>query len=474
MKTAFNKIFQSKSFPDADWLGIRLVTEKVNLRSVRDEHPLSNKVSLTQGIMAEALVDGMFGYASTNQLDEAGITRAVQSAVEQARAASKHKLFSFSQSQRPASRGNYQTTPSPQPMALSTINDLLHDSCKALKSSSQIVKALTYAQLSDIQINYYSSSGADFEQKIHLVDVFMEAIAADKSTNQKRSKGWCLQTGDAELANFHMIIEAKRIGEQALELLAAPDCPNENTNVILAPDQMMLQIHESIGHPLELDRILGDERNYAGWSFIKLEDFGKLKYGAPILNITFDPTVSNSYASYGFDDSGNQAKKEYIIKDGLLVSALGSLESQARADVKGVANYRACSWNRAPIDRMANLHMEAGDKNFDALLSQVENGIYMETNRSWSIDDYRNKFQFGCEYARRIKNGKLGEVLKNPNYRGITDSFWHNLSAVGDSSTVVNQGLSNCGKGEPNQVIKVSHRSPACAFRNIDVFGGVA
>ena len=155
-----------------------------------------------------------------------------------------------------------------------------------------------------------------------------------------------------------------------------------------------------------------------------------------------------------------------------MLRGLGGLESQERSKIDGVANVRACSWNRAPIDRMANLNLEPGTSSFDEIISAVEYGVYMETNRSWSIDDYRNKFQFGCEYGKIIKDGKLTKTIKNPNYRGVSTPFWNNLSMVGDESTFEVHGTPNCGKGEPNQVIRVGHASPLCKFNNIEIFGG--
>jgi predicted Zn-dependent protease len=236
---------------------------------------------------------------------------------------------------------------------------------------------------------------------------------------------------------------------------------------------MMLQIHESIGHPLELDRILGDERNYAGTSFVTLDMFGRYAYGSPLLNVTFDPTEAHEFASYGWDDEGNKAERVTLIEDGVLRRPLGGVTSQARSGLPGVANARASSWNRPPIDRMANLNVEPGDQSFDELVGQVERGVYMRTNVSWSIDDSRNKFQFGCEYGRLIEDGQLKGVVKNNNYRGISATFWRNLKAVGDRSTREVLGTPFCGKGEPNQIIRVGHASPACLFSDVDVFGGV-
>jgi len=236
------------------------------------------------------------------------------------------------------------------------------------------------------------------------------------------------------------------------------------------PDQMMLQIHESIGHPLELDRILGDERNYAGWSFVKPQDFGRLQYGSELMNVSFDPTRSQELASYAFDDAGQRADKEMLIEKGVLKRGLGSVDSQLRSGLPGVANFRSSSWNRAPIDRMANINLEPGSASLDELIAQVERGVLMATNRSWSIDDYRNKFQFGCEYAQLIENGTLGRVVRNPNYRGVTVDFWRRLVGVGRDPAAY--GSLFCGKGEPSQVIRVGHASPPCLFRDVEVFGG--
>jgi predicted Zn-dependent protease len=265
---------------------------------------------------------------------------------------------------------------------------------------------------------------------------------------------------------------APRIAEEALELVAAPNCPTGTMDVLLAPDQMILQIHESIGHPLELDRILGDERNYAGTSFVTPEMFGRYQYGSSLLNITFDPTRPEQFASYRFDDEGQPARREYIIRSGVLVRALGGAVSQLRAGVPGVANSRATSWNRPPIDRMANLNLEPGSSSLEEMVAAVENGVYMETNCSWSIDDSRNKFQFGCEWGRRIENGRLTTVVKKPNYRGVSATFWRSLKMVGGGDTFAIMGALYCGKGEPNQGIGVGHASPACLFADVEVFGG--
>jgi predicted Zn-dependent protease len=234
-------------------------------------------------------------------------------------------------------------------------------------------------------------------------------------------------------------------------------------DVLLMPDQMMLQVHESIGHPLELDRILGDERNYAGTSFVTPEVFGSYRYGSELLNVTFDPTPANELASYRYDDEGLGAEKVWLIRDGILVSPLGG---------EGVANSRASGWNRPPIHRMANLNVEPGASTLEEMVGSIERGVLMRTNSSWSIDDSRNKFQFGCEWGELIEGGRRRGVVRNPGYRGMSATFWRSLRAVGDASTFEVHGTRYCGKGEPNQGIHCGHAAPACVFAGVEVFGG--
>jgi predicted Zn-dependent protease len=348
--------------------------------------------------------------------------------------------------------------------------------CQQLKINDKIIQTTATVGTDQKETWFVSSNGSEIYQNILSLSHHFGAIAQDGTIVQQRSNNGAhansYQGGWELFKQDNLWHQVQKVGEQALELLTAEECPNTRTNLVLAPDQMMLQIHESIGHPLEIDRILGDERNYAGGSFVTKDDFGKLEYGSPLMNITFDPTVPGEFASYSFDDTGAAATKEYVIKKGILQRGLGSLESQARADLPGVACARACSWNRPPIDRMANLNLEPGNATFEEIISGIEHGIYMESNRSWSIDDQRYKFQFGCEYAKLIENGKLTKTLRNPNYRATTPEFWHSLIKVGNDTNWQIYGTPFCGKGEPNQAISVGHGSPVCEFANVEVFGG--
>ncbi|MGB8699196.1 MAG: TldD/PmbA family protein, partial [Thermosynechococcaceae cyanobacterium] len=381
---------------------------------------------------------------------------------------------------RPKAMGQYASSPQ-QPLEAISASDLvglLTTVCETLKVSDKVVQTSAFAQTVETEQRFVSSNGSDVTQHFFFVDTDYSATAQDGTIIQKRSDNGqmarCYQAGVEVFDPASVLARARQIGEQAVELLAAEDCPTTTTTLVLAPDQMMLQIHESIGHPLELDRILGDERNYAGSSFVKCSDFGTLVYGSPLMNVVFDPTVPGELAGYAFDDAGMPAQREYLIQAGLLLRGLGSLESQTRSKIPGVANFRATSWNRPPIDRMANLNLEPGTSTFEEMIGEIEYGVYMESNRSWSIDDYRNKFQFGCEYAKLIEKGQFTKTLRNPNYRGITNPFWRSLVKVGDRSTMGVYGTPFCGKGEPNQTIRVGHASPTCVFTNIEVFGGAA
>jgi predicted Zn-dependent protease len=465
---------------DAEWVGLRQVSEKSSTRYVRDGNPEANRQSRSQGVMVEVLANGQFGYAATNRLDQASIQAAAEQAQQQAIAAAPWAIHSFTTDVRPKAVGQY-TSPVQQPSDTISVSDLvglLTQVCTTLKVSDKVVQTSAMAQTVETEQRFVSSNGSDVYQQFFFVETDYASTAQEGTLTQRRtdngSLARCYQAGVEVFDPAAVLARARQIGEQSVELLVSEECPTTATTLVLAPDQMMLQIHESIGHPLELDRILGDERNYAGSSFVKLADFGTLVYGSPLMNVTFDPTVPGEFAGYAFDDGGTPAQREYLIQEGLLMRGLGSLESQTRSQVPGVANFRATSWNRPPIDRMANLNLEPGTSTFEDMIGDVEFGVYMESNRSWSIDDYRNKFQFGCEYAKLIENGKLTRTVRNPNYRGVTNQFWRSLVKVGDGHTVAMYGTPYCGKGEPNQAIRVGHASPMCVFTNIEVFGGVA
>jgi len=463
--------------PAVDFWSLRLTDGHEQGLSVRQGvlQPVVNRRSI--GATVTVVDQSGVGYAATSDLSPAGLRETASRARDWAAYTAGVGLFSADYLHRPGATGRY-STPVAEPwdsVSLADKIELLHLTSRRIKTHERIVDWHASLDHSQTRVFLVTSNGGEIVQSFSYLTPELAAVAnRDADTQRRTHGGWssARQGGLEQLSHLGFSEEAERVAEEALALLEAPDCPTGAMDLLLSPSQMALQIHESIGHPLELDRILGDERNYAGTSFVTPQMFGSYRYGSALLNVTFDPHYPGELASYAFDDEGTRAERRYLIRDGILVRPLGGAVSQARSGLTGVANARQCEWNRPPIDRMANLNLEPGGSDLQMLIGSVERGVLMDTNRSWSIDDSRNKFQFGCEYARLIKDGELQGVVKNPNYRGISATFWRSLTQVGNEGTSRALGVSNCGKGEPNQMIHVGHASPACVFRDVDVFGG--
>ncbi|HBP6194001.1 TldD/PmbA family protein [Pseudomonas aeruginosa] len=462
----------------AEFHSLRYVQRSGEYLSVRRNVSEPPHFSQDRGAMLCVRLNGVEAYAATNDLSAAGLQAALEQAERQAERIARHALFDVRGLPPASGRSQYRSPNQDAPFpSLAECYELLAEESAKVPRDERLVNWSVFLEVSRQEQLYLNSAGAEQYHEQRFVYPGASVTAYDGHDSQTRSFGGhhAGQQGGAEvIERLGLVGAAPRIADQALQLLAAPNTPSGRCDLLLMPDQMILQIHESIGHPLELDRILGDERNYAGTSFIKTEDFGRYQYGSSLLNVSFDPEIPEELASYRQDDDGSPARKEYLIREGRLLRPLGGALSQHRSGLEGVANSRASSWNRAPIDRMANLNLEPGDKSFAQLVGGIERGGLMSYNRSWSIDDARNKFQFGCEWGQLIEDGELKGVVKNPNYRGVSAQFWRNLSAVGDAGTFEVLGTPYCGKGEPNQVIRVGHASPACVFSDVDVFGGDA
>jgi predicted Zn-dependent protease len=463
--------------PAVDFCSLRFVHQRSEYLCVRQN--ILQPVSITDdvGAMVTVVDQGGMGYAGTSDLTEAGLRRAVERALAWARYGADRSVTPFSQRTFPCPQGAYSSAVQ-IPWASIPLSEkiaLLRTAAERLKSDERIVDWEASLWHTESEVLYVTADGGRVHQCFSYLVPMLSATANAGVETQTRTfagRGYCRQGGLEILDHTGFHEAAPRIASEAVQLLLAPNCPSGRMDVLLAPDQMILQLHESIGHPLELDRILGDERNYAGTSFVTPEMFGTYRYGSELLNVTFDPTRPEEFASYGFDDEGQPACREYLIRNGILLRGLGGAVSQVRSGLPGVANARASSWNRPPIDRIANLNLEPGESSFTEMITAVDRGVYMQTNVSWSIDDSRNKFQFGCEWGQLIEQGKLTTVVKNPNYRGVSATFWRNLKMVGDRQTFEVLGSPYCGKGEPNQVIRVGHAAPACLFADVEVFGG--
>ncbi len=472
LKTMFLEAAPKNAFSS-----LRYVKARHEVLSVRQDIVEPMKTSEDVGAMITVVEDGGLGYGATCDLSGHGLAAAFDKALQWARITKKYPVVDFSKIEMPHPQGHYTSKVETPWDSVSLMDklDLLKETCAVLKIDDAIVDWQTYLWQIQTQSYYVTSQGGEVFQALSQIAPDITVTANQGAETQKRSLDGMMahsrQGGYEVLDQIAFKERALQVAEDAMALLEAENCPSGQMDLVLAPSQMMLQIHESIGHPLEIDRILGDERNYAGTSFVKPDMFGSYPYGSDLLNITYDPR-ENQMATYGYDDDGSPAEKEFIIEKGILKRGLGGNISQARSGLAGVSNSRAMSWNRPPIDRMANLNLEPGSATFEDLVGAVEKGVFMTSNKSWSIDDSRNKFQFGCEFGRLIENGELTKVVKNPNYRGISATFWRNLKGVGNQATFKMMGTPFCGKGEPNQVIAVGHASPACLFADVDVFGG--
>jgi predicted Zn-dependent protease len=462
--------------PARGFVSLRLLEQRSERLRMRQGLMLPAEQEDDVGLMATALVDGGIGYAATSDVSERGVAEAIERATRWAERTAASAVIDTRTIAMPHPRGEHVAR-ARDPWDRSSLADriaILARASERLRASPLVVDWEAELWFTRRHTAYLTNGGGRAVQTADMLVPNLSATAHRDGETQRRSTqhGIGQQGGLEVLERVRFDALAGELGEEAVRLLDAPNCPSGELDLVLTPDQMMLQIHESIGHPLELDRILGDERNYAGTSFVTLDMFGSYRYGSELLDVTFDPTRAGELASYRWDDDGVEAERVHLIERGVLKAPLGSVVSQTRAGRAGTANARATSWNRPAIDRMANLNLEPGESSLAELVAGVERGVLMRTNRSWSIDDSRNKFQFGCEIGQRIEDGQLGALVKNPCYRGISATFWRSLSGVGDASTVEVLGTPFCGKGEPNQIIRVGHASPACRFRAVDVFGG--
>ena len=282
-------------------------------------------------------------------------------------------------------------------------------------------------------------------------------------------RGHIAAAGWEHVPRLQLLEEAERTATEAVELLRAVECPSEVTTLVLDSGQVELQIHESVGHPVELDRVLGMEEAYAGSSFLRLEDRGRLRYASDLVSITADATLPGGLGSFGFDDEGIPAQRVPIVEDGIFQNFLSSRETAGVLGQPSNGAMRADGWQHLPLIRMTNVSIEPRAGTLSELIGDTKDGIFMSTNQSWSIDDRRVNFQFGCEIAWRIRDGRLTEMCRNPNYTGITTEFWGSCDAVGGREEWTLWGTPNCGKGQPGQVARVGQGAAPARFRNVQV-----
>lgn len=459
----------------ASYADVRVIDRAEEEISTKNGSVDGIKSSSSKGFGIRVITDGAWGFSSSFVLTDEEISRVAEEAVDIAKASAKTKIedVTLSKIEIYQDRVEEQVKTDPLSVPITKKISILLDADKLMNLQGIILrKGGMY--FSKEWKTFASSEGAYLELERVISNAGISAIATDGKDVQTRSYPSSFG-GDYQRKGFEFNEEVKllenawRIANEAIQLLSAKPCPSGKMDIILESSQLALQIHESCGHPTELDRVLGEEASFAGTSFLTPDKLGKFKYGSDIVNIVADATAPFAIGGFAYDDEGIKAKKIYLVKNGEFVGYLNSRETSKKLGLEPMGAMRAESWNRAPIIRMTSINLEPGDKAFEELVSGIDNGVLMATNKSWSIDQNRLNFQFGTEIGWEIRNGKLQDMVKNPTYSGITYEFWRNCDGIGNNDYYHIWGLPNCGKGEPMQVMQVSHGASYGRFRNVQV-----
>lgn len=431
---------------------------------------------LDVGVGIRLLADGAWGFAATAVLSSADLKKTANKALQIARASATTKRTPVRLADQKPFVDHYKSKCKKDPFAVGVDDKLalLMKVDSALRKSSKIKKAESSMMFLRTNKLFVSTDGAEIEQDIVESGAGYNVIAFDGKEVQKRSYpnsfgGDFAALGYEFVEGLNLLDHTDRVVDEAIALLSAEPCPDTTTTIVIAAPMMALQVHESCGHPTELDRVLGTEISLAGGSFMTIDKLNKLKYGSDIVNITADATSPGGLGTFGYDDEGVKAQRTPLIQNGLFVGYLTSRETAPVIKKKSNGAMRADGWNRIPLIRMTNINLEPGEWEFDDLIADTSDGIYFDLNKSWSIDDKRLNFQFGTECAWEIKNGKRGRMFKNPVYTGITPEFWNSCDAICNEKYWHIWGVPNCGKGEPMQTAHVAHGASPARFRNVKV-----
>jgi TldD protein len=473
----------------AQYADVRLVRQERQFVLVRDG--TVERVSLEEdaGFGVRALVDGAWGFASSYRTDPAEADAVAGEAVRLARASARvhHRPVVLGEPVR--SRGEYRTPVAVDPFAV-PLDEKIALLLRADEAMRRVPKiTATTGQIVSIRDrkSFASTEGAHTEQEIVQTGGGISATAAGAGEVQRRS--YPNSGGRNQVCEGYEFVHgidlegnATRVAEEAAALLTAPQCPSGVRTVILDGSQLALQVHESCGHPIELDRVFGSEAAFAGTSFLTPEKLGTFRYGSEAVTISADATLPGGLGTFGYDDEGVAATRTVLVDHGRFTGYLSSRDTAAELEetlgrlgisppgggpLASNGTARADGWNRIPIVRMTNVSLEPGEWRLEDLIADTTDGLYLETNRSWSIDDRRLNFQFGTEWCREIKGGRLGQVYRNATYTGITPEFWGRCDAVCREWRV--WGTPNCGKGEPMQTAHVGHGAAPARFRDVQV-----
>jgi TldD protein len=471
----------------ASYADARIVSARSRALSTKNGKIGSASDAESLGMGVRVIVDGAWGFAASDDLRQSSVEATAAHAVEIAKASARVKQSDVRLASEKPATAEWTTPHQIDPFTISIEQNL-----DLLMKIDGELRAVSGVTLAETNLNFYreeqwflSSEGADIHQAKYTTGAGYAAYAFAGNEIQKRSYpnsfgGQWQNKGYELIGELKLLENARRVAEEAVALHKADQCPEGVFDIILDGSQLGLQIHESVGHPIELDRVLGMEANFAGTSFLTLDKLRTFRYGSDLVNVVADARQEHGpgLGTFAYDDEGVAAQCTPIISGGLFTGYLSSRETAHTigADRSG-GTLRAEGWNRLPMIRMTNISILPGEKSLsrEQLIADTDHGVYMETNRSWSIDDKRFNFQFGCELGWEINNGKRVRMLKNPSYSGITTEFWNSMDAICSREEWVLWGTPHCGKGQPQQVMGTGHGASPARFRGIKVgsaYGG--
>ncbi len=465
----------------ASYADVRVINRQYQNIIVKNGKVETLEQNESQGFGVRVIADGAWGFASSSRMEWADVDRVIVQAMAIAKASAltrrREVRLGPPEAHRDTYRSEYQLDPFMVSMA-DKINLLLKADAEMRRMAQPGVNLITSAELAFVRENksFASTEGAMIDQEIVESGCEIQALATnDAGEVQQRTYPWGRhqQTRGFEFVLAQDLVgNAPRVGEEAIRLLTAEPCPSlDAATIILSGNQLALQVHESCGHPIELDRVLGSEASYAGTSFLTPDKLNNFIYGSELVNITADATIPGGLGTFAYDDEGVPAQRTEIVKNGRFVGYMTSRETAQDLSLgRSNGTMRADGWNRIPLIRMTNVSVLPGTWNLDDLIADTDDGIFFDTNRSWSIDDRRLNFQFGTEVAWEIKGGKKTRMFKNAIYTGLTPNFWRSCDAICNDNHWVVWGTPNCGKGQPPQVMHTGHGAAPARFRNVKVF----
>jgi TldD protein len=477
LKDLLDRALNFAQLQQVQYADVRLVQNLTETLMVKDGLVDTLNIAESIGIGVRILINGAWGFASSHDLSAPEIDRITALAISIARSSSRMRSHEVELGPPVTSQGAYRTPIKIDPFLLSQEEKLyVLLSADAGMSRSPGVRARR-SNLTFIKEDkwFANTEGAFTEQTIYEAGGGIYAIAVGGGEVQSRSYPTSfgrqqVTAGWEAVLDWDLPGNAERIASEATALLTADPCPSSlTTTLILGGDQLALQVHESCGHPIELDRVFGSEAAYAGTSFLTPEKLNNFQYGSKQVNITAESLRPLGLGTFGWDDEGVPAQSTPIVENGRFVGYLMSRETASQLGKVSNGCMRASGWNRTPLIRMTNVSLEPGTWDLEDMIADTDQGIFMETNRSWSIDDKRYNFQFGTEIGYEIKNGKLGRMLRNPTYTGITPQFWNSCDAVANTNYWKMFGTPNCGKGQPGQIAHTGHGAAPARFRNVRV-----